>query len=52
MRFIKVNELKLAQNELFPFFHLKRVPANVSALIFMPYLVNNERFLYYSNPSF
>ena len=50
--FIKVNELKLAQVELFLFFHFMCVAANASEVFCMAHLANNERFLYHSNLSF
>ena len=52
MRIIKVNELKLAQNELFLDFNFMCVAANASELFSMAHLINIERFLYYSNLSF
>ena len=52
VRFIKVNELKLTQAELFSFFHFMRVAANASELFCMAYSANNECFLYHSNISF
>ena len=52
LRFIKVNELKLTQTELFKFFHFMCAVANPSELFCMAYLVNIKRFLYYSNLSF
>ena len=53
MRFTKVNELKLTQNEFFIFFfHLKSVAAIWSELLCMAHLENNECFLYHSNISF
>ena len=51
-RFIKVNELKLTQDELFWFFHIMCAAANASALFSMAFLANIERFLYHSNLSF
>ena len=44
MDFIKVNELKLTQTELFQFFHFMSVSANASELFCMAYLANIERF--------
>ena len=52
MRYIKVNELKLTQVELFSCFHFKSVAANVSELFCMAHLANSERFLYHSDLSF
>ena len=53
MRFIKINELKLPQDELFScFFHFKCVVSNVSKLFGIPNLENKEHFLYYFNLSF
>ena len=52
MRFMKVNELKLTQVELFSFFHFMCVAANASELFCMAHLANYERFLYHSNLSF
>ena len=52
VRFIKVNELKLTQVELFQFFRFMSVAANASELLCMAYLANIERFLYHSNLSF
>ena len=52
MRFIKVNDSKLTQVQLFLFFHFMCVAANVSELFFMAHLAINERFLYHSNLSF
>ena len=49
VHFIKVNELKLTEVEIFYFFHFMRVAANASALFCMAYLANIERFLYHSN---
>ena len=49
MRFIKVNELKLTQVELFQFFLFMFVVANASKLFRMAHLANIERFLYHSN---
>ena len=48
MSFIKMNELKLTQVELFDFFHLMHVAANASELFSMAHLENNERFLFQS----
>ena len=50
--FMKVNELKLTQVELFSFFQLMCVAANASELLCLAHLANVERFLYYSNLSF
>ena len=44
VRFIKVNELKLTQVELFSFFHLMCAASNASELFFMVHLANNECF--------
>ena len=52
VRFIKVNELKLIQVELFIFFYLMCAAANASKLFCTANLANNERFLYHSNLSF
>ena len=49
VRFIKVNELKLTQVELFLFFPILCAAANASELFWMAHLANIERFLYYSN---
>ena len=49
VRFIKVNELKLTQAELFSFFHFMRVAANASELFCMAYSANIKRVLYHSN---
>ena len=46
MRFIKVNDLKLTQVELFSFFHFMCVAANASELFYMARLENIERFFY------
>ena len=51
MRFIKVNELKLTQVELFSFFYYMCVAATASELFCMVYLANIKRFLYHSNLS-
>ena len=50
-RFIKVNELKLFEVELFLFFHFMCVAAKGSELFCMAYLVNIECFLCHSNIS-
>ena len=52
VRFIKVNDLKITEVELFKFFHLMRVAANASKLFCLAHLANNVRFLYHSNLSF
>ena len=52
VRFIKVNELKLTQVELFLFFHFICVAANASELFCMAHSANIELFLYHSNFSF
>ena len=52
LHFIKVNELKLTQVELFSFFHFMCVAANASELFCMAHLINIEQFLYYFNISF
>ena len=52
MNFIKVNELKLIQVELFSFFHFMCVVANAYELVCMTHLANIDRFLYHSNLSF
>ena len=41
MRFIKVNELKLTQVELFSFFHFMCAAANVFELFCIAFLVQN-----------
>ena len=51
-RFIKVNELKLTQVELFSVFHFKCVATNVSELLCIVHSSKNEGFLHHSNPSF
>ena len=43
--FIKVNELKLSQVELFKFFHFLCVAANATKLFYMVYLANIEHFI-------
>ena len=50
--FIKVNEIKLTQVELFLFFQFMCVAANASELFCMAYSVNVDRFLYHFNLSF
>ena len=51
VRFMKMNELKLTQVELFSFFHCMCAAANASKLFCMRHLANNECFLYhYSLP--
>ena len=50
-RFIKVNELKLTQVELFSFFHFMCADANASEFFCMAHLEKNERFSYHSNLS-
>ena len=45
MRFIKVNELKLIEVELFYFFHFMCVAAIASELFCMAHLANIEHFL-------
>ena len=53
VHFVKVNELKLTQVELFfNFFHFMCVAANASKLLCMGHLPNIERYLYHSNLSF
>ena len=47
-----MSDLKLTQIESFSFFQFKFVAANVSELVCMTHLANNERFLYNSNLSF
>ena len=42
---MKVNELKLTQNELFSFFHFMCVAANAIELFCNAYLANIEHFL-------
>ena len=41
-RFIKENELKLTQAELFSFFHFMCVATNASELFCMAHLANNK----------
>ena len=48
-RFIKVNELKLFEVELFLFFHFMCVAANAYELFCVAHIANIERFLYHSN---
>ena len=50
-RFIKLNELKLTEIELFMFFDFMCVAANSSKLFCTAYLANIERFLCHSNLS-
>ena len=50
--FIKVNELKWTEVELFWVLHFMCAAANAFELFCMPYLANNERFLYHSSLSF
>ena len=50
-RFIKVNEFKLTEVELFSFFLLMCAASNASELFCMDNLANYERFLYHSNLS-
>ena len=52
MRFIKVNELKLTEVELFSIFHFMCMAANASELFCMAHLSDTERFLYHSNLPF
>ena len=52
VRFIKVNELKLTEVELFSFFHFKCVAANVYELFCMTDLAISELFVCNSNLSF
>ena len=52
MHFIKVNELKLTQVELFRLLLFMCVAAYSSELFFMAHLANIERFVYQSNISF
>ena len=49
VRFTKVNELKLTQNEILSFFHSLCVAASASELFCIDNLENIERFLYHSN---
>ena len=42
--FIKVNELKLTQVQLFSFYHFMRAAANATELFCMAHLANDERF--------
>ena len=51
-RFMKVNEIKLCQIELFQFFQFMCVAANAYELFCMAYLANIERFLYHYKFSF
>ena len=48
VHFIKENELKLTQVELFLFFHFKYVGANVYDSFRLAYLAIDEHFLYHS----
>ena len=48
MRFIKVNELKLTQIEIFSYFHFMYVSANACELFYVAPLENNECLLYYN----
>ena len=50
--FIKVNELKLTQVELFSFFYFVCIAADTSELFCMAHLVNIENILCHSNLSF
>ena len=52
VRLIKVNDLKLTQNELFNFFPFMCAIANASELFCMAHLANTEHLLYHSNLSF
>ena len=52
VHFIKVNDLKLTQVELFKFLHFMCIAANASELFCMAHLANIESFLYHSNLSF
>ena len=52
VRFIKVNEIKLTQTELFSFFHFICATANASELFCMAQIANIVFFLYNSNLSF
>ena len=52
MRFIKVNELKLTQVELFSFVHFMCAIGYASELFCMAHLGNSESFLYHSNLPF
>ena len=52
VRFIKMNELKLTEVELFLFFHFMCIAANASELFCMAHLANIEGFLCHSNLSF
>ena len=47
--FIKINELKLIQAELFQFFHFMCIAANAPELIWIALLANIKHFLYHSN---
>ena len=47
--FIKVNNFKLIEVELFSFFHSMCVAANASKLFCMANQAKNECFLYHSN---
>ena len=51
-RFIKVNELKLTQVELFYFFQFIRIDTNASEFFDMAHLANIESFLYHPHLSF
>ena len=52
VRFMKANELKLTQVQLFSFFPFMCAVANASEMFCMAHLANNERFLYHSNIPF
>ena len=52
VRFIKVNEFKITQIELFYFFHFICVVANASEFFCMAYLAKIDSFLCHSNLSF
>ena len=52
VHFVKVNELKLIEVELFQFFHFMCVAADASELFCVTHLASNEHFLYHSNLSF
>ena len=45
VRFIKVNELKRTQVELFSFYHFMCAAANASEMFCVTHLANDERFL-------
>ena len=52
VHFMKLNELKLTQDELFSLFYFACVADNASELFCVVYLANIKHFLYNSNLSF